>query len=563
MNTILGHKLGVHKNRERDVLLLVALRLAVITTLFAAAPIIQVITEAAFPLVRPLFYVIVFVYGLSLAYLLFYLFSPWWNRQAFLYVQMMGDVATATWLVYLTGGISSSFSFLYHIPILTASAFLYRRGALAAAAASALSYGTLLDMIYLHVIPPFREDYASVSETALYYYLSTNIAGFLLVAVLSGYLTERMRRQDIALTRTSQDLENLQVLHQDITESIASGLLTGNAEGRILFANPAAGRMLQRHLEDMVGAFVTDVLPGFPRDMLLQQDQRLPSAGEMFLAQGGCDRVLALSLTRLSGNPAEGNWVLVFEDITELRELEHRLRVKSRMAALGEMAAGLAHEIRNPLASIRGSAELLQGADCNAGERDRLLRVVVDETKRLNRSIEAFLRYVRGEDRPRAENINLRTHLEDVLSMLQRSNFFSASHRIETQMPHEDLCCHGDADGLRQVFWNLGINALKAMPQGGALRVRARRLPSAPMAEILFEDTGCGIPRHKMENVLLPFYSTFPGGMGLGLSISYNIVERHGGSLDIESEEGSGTAVRLRIPLADSVPMERRSSAEA
>jgi two-component system sensor histidine kinase PilS (NtrC family) len=224
--------------------------------------------------------------------------------------------------------------------------------------------------------------------------------------------------------------------------------------------------------------------------------------------------------------------------------------MKDRMAALGEMAAGLAHEIRNPLASIRGSAQMLQ-RDLNLREEEgRLFDVLVRETERLNRTIETFLHYARGGRPTRFERVDVMALLEDATSLLRHSGECRPEHAITVSGERGGpLWCRGDSDRLKQVFWNLALNALQAMPQGGPLSISASEKGSE--IEILFRDAGRGIPPDEISNIFLPFRSSSTRGLGLGLPIAYRVVESHGGSIHVEGAEGEGTVVRVRLPRAE------------
>ncbi|UCF80307.1 MAG: hypothetical protein JSV08_07275 [Acidobacteriota bacterium] len=540
------------KLKRQSVMWLMSLRIVVVSTLFIAAFILQFLIEVPFPLLKPLIYFIGVVYGISIFYLAAFVALPRFaEHRVFAYTQLVGDAAATTWLVYLTGGAESSFSFLYHIPIIVASVLLGRRGALAVASASAIAYGGLVDLVYYGVVSPFRAAHFLHSLPMLYYYLLVNLAGFFLVALMSGYLTERLRHQDIALERASHELTSLQVLHQNVLESMGSGLMTTDSSGRIEFVNKAGLELLEQPFYSLKNLAVGECFPSFPVDVDAAPSSRIRRAEVTYRPPAGREKVLGFGVSSLKAPGGEhAGWILVFEDLTEFKAMERELRMKDRMAALGEMAAGLAHEIRNPLASIRGSAQMLQ-RDLNLREEEgRLFDVLVRETERLNRTIEAFLHYARGGRSTRFERVDVLALLEDTTSLLRHSGECRPEHVITVSGEGGGpFWCRGDSDRLKQVFWNLSLNALQAMPQGGPLSISA--CENGSEIEILFRDAGRGIPRDEISNIFLPFRSGSARGLGLGLPIAYRVVESHGGSIHVDAAEGEGTVVRVRLPRVE------------
>ena len=545
------------KLKRQSVMWLMALRIVIVSTLFVAAFILQFLIKVPFPLLKPLIYFIGVVYGISIFYLAVFVALPRFaEHRMFAYMQLVGDAVAATWLVYLTGGVESSFSFLYHIPIIVASALLGRRGALTVASASARAYGGLVDLVYYGVVSPFHATHFLHSLPMLYYYLLVNLAGFFLVALLSGYLTERLRHQDIALERASYELTSLQVLHQNILESMGSGLMTTDSSGKIEFVNKAGLDLLERPFASLKNFTVEECFPSIPVDFDAAPSSRIRHAEVPYRppaegATAGQEKVLGFGVSSLKDPGGKhAGWILIFEDLTELKAMERELRMKDRMAALGEMAAGLAHEIRNPLASIRGSAQMLQRDLDLREEEGRLFDILVRETERLNRTIEAFLHYARGGRSTRFERVDVMVLLKDTASLLRHSGECRPEHAITVSGERGGpLWCRGDSDQLKQVFWNLALNALQAMPQGGPLSISA--CENGPEIEVLFRDAGRGIPQDEISNIFLPFRSGSAQGLGLGLPIAYRVIESHGGSIHVEGAEDKGTVVRVRLPRAE------------
>jgi two-component system sensor histidine kinase PilS (NtrC family) len=239
--------------------------------------------------------------------------------------------------------------------------------------------------------------------------------------------------------------------------------------------------------------------------------------------------------------------IFIFQDLTEIRVLEEEVALKKRMAALGEMAAGVAHELRNPLASLSGSVQVLQRDLQPRGEAGALMEIVVKETKRLDGIIRDFLLFAKP-GRFHALQVDIVPILAETLSLLEHSDERRPDHRIVTDLGSGPVPAYVDANRMKQVFWNLAKNALKAMPQGGTLAARARRGPDG--AQVTFADSGVGMNEEEVAKSFQPFHSTFVGGSGLGLSIVYRIVHEHGGRIQVQSRKGTGTIVTLALPAS-------------
>jgi two-component system sensor histidine kinase PilS (NtrC family) len=371
------------------------------------------------------------------------------------------------------------------------------------------------------------------------------------VAYLGAYLAERLRLADQELKEQRDDLATLRALNDHIVESINSGLLTTDLEGRITFVNPAAAEITGRPAETLVGTDARDLFL-MPSDFLerteavLRQDRRFRfekywprrEGEELFLG-------LAVSILRnRAGDPL--GYLFMFQDLTEIQALEQEVRLKERMAALGEMAAGMAHELRNPLASICGSIQTLGSEMDPRGEEADLMDIVLRESQRLDRTIRNFLLFARpGSFSPRV--VDLGPLLEEMARLLRNGPDFREGHRVEVIAEDGPAFCEADPDRIKQVFWNLAQNALRAMPERGTLEVRLEPEGEDRLC-IRIRDEGTGMTEEQARSYFQPFSGKFREGTGLGAAIVYRIVEEHGGQVRLRSVPGQGTEVSVILP---------------
>jgi two-component system sensor histidine kinase PilS (NtrC family) len=246
-------------------------------------------------------------------------------------------------------------------------------------------------------------------------------------------------------------------------------------------------------------------------------------------------------------------YIISCQDLTEIIRLEEEVRLKDRMAAIGRMAAGIAHEIRNPLTAIRGSVEILRSHANLSGREERLLDILIRESDRLNKFVEDFLNFARPR-RYAKHFIDLVPVLRDSVTLLRNSPEIRGKHSVSLNVEAHAIRILGSADQLNQVFWNLAQNAIRAMPNGGELKISIRKALEG-VAEIIFQDSGIGMSREEKKQMFQPFHSGFKGGLGLGLSIIFQIMEDHRGRISFESEKGKGTKVSLSFPLESQSPV--------
>jgi two-component system, NtrC family, sensor histidine kinase PilS len=532
-----------------DARMLIAVRVVVVTTLLLAALIIQYTVRELLP-INYLYTTAGVTYGLTLLYIGVSQIIR--SRKINLAIQIAGDLLVETLLVYFTGALDSPFSFLYLVSIITASMLLYRRGGLFTASGAVILYGALGDLILYGFIPLPEQSwfvFTPWTTSRLYLNLATNVAGFYATALLTSYLSEKLQKTSEELDVNRQNLAALRALNQNVVESIPSGLITLSPEGIVSFINPAGCQILHIDVDAGIGQPIAQL--GFVSDEDWTHVRRELVTGavvrkeELFQVDGEA-RTLGYAVTPL--NTLEGTasgYTLIFQDLTDMKRLEAELRLKDRMAAVGELSAGIAHEIRNPLAAIAGSVQVLKKSNALSPQEQRLMSIILKESERLNKSIADFLRFVRPQDK-RTTEFDIAVSLSETLDLLANSPELRPDHHIERQISPPSFTLVGDADQIRQVFWNLSRNAVQAMPLGGVLRVSTE--VSADIYRIRFSDNGRGMTETDQRRLFQPFRTNFPSGTGLGMAISYRIVQEHGGEIDVRSRQGMGTMITVSLP---------------
>ena len=534
--------------------MLIAVRVVVVTTLLLAALIIQYTVRELLP-INYLYSTAGITYGLTLAYIGFGQILA--SRKLNLVIQIAGDLVVETVLVYFTGGLDSPFSFLYLVSIITASMLLYRRGGLLAASGAVILYGALGDLMYYGVLPLPEQSWfipTPWSSSRLYFNMATNFAGFYATAFLTSYLSEKLQKTFEELDANRQNLAELRALNQNVVESIPSGLITLSPEGVATFINPAGCHILREEPQSVIGhniaqfGFYTDQEWRDARQTLLT-DSVMRSERDDFRI-GDEPRSLGFAITPLNSiDGLASGYTLIFQELTEMKRLESELRLKDRMAAVGELSAGIAHEIRNPLAAIAGSVQVLKKSAALNPQEQRLMSIILKESERLNKSIADFLRFVKPQEKRTAE-FDIAASLSETLDLLGHSPELGAGHTIEPMIAPPSYTIVGDGDQIRQVFWNIARNAVQAMPDGGTLLVTTE--VGADHYNIVFSDNGRGMNDADQRRLFQPFRTNFPSGTGLGMAISYRIVQEHGGRIDVSSREGIGTAITVSLPLPES-----------
>ncbi len=471
------------------------------------------------------------------------------------HIQVVIDIWIITIVVYISGGASSPLSFLYILTVIASTIISYSKGGYWAASLSSILYGGLVNLEYYNVLPSMSELLTGVPEpmpSGILYNTASNIAAFYLVAFLSGYIAAQAKRVEEELLEKRIDYQALEALNNDIVRNISSGLMTVDNDGVITSFNSAAERITGYSLEEVYGKKVHTLFPGF-KDKLHYGKPSGPkekSRWEIwFTRRDGKEHYLGFSLSPLMGSEGERiGEIIIFQDLTELKRMERELKKADRLAAVGRFAAGIAHEIRNPLAAISGSIEMLKNMGGGSGDA-RLMGIVLREVERLNALITEFLRYARPSE-PNREMMDMNALIGEAVELFSNSGKGKRGIRIDCRFG--DLPpLSADRSQMKQVIWNLLTNAAEAVNEGGRIEIEttAEVKDGGGTARIVVRDDGCGIPPEIVEKIFDPFYTTKERGTGLGLSIVYNILEAHGASLDVTSRQGEGSTFTIVIPL--------------
>ena len=467
--------------------------------------------------------------------------------------QLTMDVFLVTWLVWNSNVIQSPYLSLYIVVIAISSLFLGPREAVITSVGCAVAFTACALQItgLAGQRDPTRFVGGSLSQTIQWVGLFD--VAFLVVGLLSARLAERQSRSDVRLAAATQSLANLRALHERIVASIRSGLVTTDLEGRIFTFNVAV-QEITRYQEETIRGQDASVLFSDIKEHIaetlraLKTGERSPRFETNCLTAEGMRLRLGYGISPLSTEAGETTgMVITFQDLTQVRSLEETSRRQDRLAAIGRMAASIAHEIRNPLAAMRGSIQMLRSEVDNDSSQAELMEIILRESDRLNRIITDFLSYARPRSLTQAR-VDVGDLLYQTFALMRHSPEISDNQSIVEELPGEPLFAEADEGQLKQVFWNLARNALHAMPQGGTLRATLEK-NSNNRLRIAFADTGCGMSPDQVEHLFEPFSST-TGGTGLGLSIVYQIIRDHGGTINVRSLVGQGTTITVELPLA-------------
>jgi two-component system sensor histidine kinase PilS (NtrC family) len=461
-------------------------------------------------------------------------------------LQVIWDLLFVTILVLFTGGITSPYSFLYLLSIMIAGMLLGRRQALYTASLCGILYGTILDFQYfgyLSIIGLSREAAQQAGPLQLFYTITFNLIVFGLTAFITGILAERARLSEEALQRSSIDYFELAQLNSAIVAHSESGIITTTVSGRIRVFNPYAEALVGLSQSE---AYDREIVVVFPR---LGEHYKLHNDSEKrefdYHAADGTVLTLGYRIAPISDSAGQLiGYIINFRDISSIRRMEAALKKADRLAALGELSARMAHEIRNPLAALCGSVQLLSSAPQVSDHDSRLLEIVTREAERLDVLISEFLMYARPAP-PQLERIAVQRYIDEEFLFLSNDPHFSNISLVNQVVGAIEISA--DPDQFHQVIVNLFRNAADAMPDGGTLCVES--CCSAAAVRLSITDTGTGISENAVQHLFEPFWTTKATGTGLGLAISYRIIEAHGGNLIVESPASGGCRFVISLPV--------------
>src|SRR5437660_7936542 len=467
---------------------LVKIRVIILTFLFGIELAVARLSENPLPL-RPFVSSMLLWFALSLFYIL--LLSFWEEQRVQAVLQVVTDMAMVSLVVHFTGGWDSSLNFLYPLVIIVACILLPKVWAYLTSALAFILYGCVLELNYYDIIPSFATTHPELKSLEAIMFV--NLFAYLAVAYLAGLLMSKLRQVDVQLKDASGALENLQALHENIVQSMSGGVITTGLDGRITLVNRAAQHLLEISEAELRGRSVGDLF----QDPLPHFGVARAYAEVRYLAVNGFRKTFRVMVSALNVSASSDlGFVYSFDDLTEIRRLEREVRLQDRLAAVGRLAAAIAHEIRNPLTSIAGSVSMLSDAPALTEEQRKLLQIVTRESDRLNNIITDFLAYSRGKQYQFGQ-VDLLPLLEDTLTLLEhRMMAENTGISIERRFAEKHAWALVDGDKIKQVFWNFCENAVRAMKDGGKLTVSLE--PRGEEWEMAFADTGAGIrPQHE------------------------------------------------------------------
>jgi len=547
---------------------LMSLRLVLATFSLGTAALIQITAGKPYldSYLLSLYLLIGIIYCLSLCYA--FVIRKAENLQTFAYIQLFLDILLISGLVKVTGGVTSDFTLFYYLSIIAAGIILYRNGSMVLASAATLFYAMVCALEYFGMVDGVPA--GAVREAApLLFSVVMRVTAFYLVALLSGFLSEQVRQSRAALRMKESDYHRLEALHKNIIQSINSGLLTIDREMNITFFNRAAEALTGYSVSQVQGRMIGEVFPGLLQaaagaDATNGSGDDVPRARFeiTFRRNDGRQVYLGFSKSALKdGDREQPGEVYTFQDVTRLKEMEDQVKIMDRLAAVGRLASGMAHEIRNPLASMSGSIQILGQSLQLDDDNKRLMDIVLRETNRLDQLLTDFVLFTHPDQRKKKQ-IELNTVIMDTIELFL-SNADHGSITVDTDL-NGSIMLEADPNQIKQVLWNLFVNAHQAMDIGGTLSIRTTKIPAAELkgmsqplpagpharswVQLTVADTGCGIDEDDADKVFDPFFTTKPRGSGLGLAIVYSIIESYKGQVSLKSQKDRGTAFTILLP---------------
>jgi two-component system sensor histidine kinase PilS (NtrC family) len=485
-------------------------------------------------------YFVASLYFLTVVYLLIInRIKSFSHFSIFAYVQIVIDTVAETLLIHMTGGVESMFSFLIPLTIISAAIILNRRACYVIATISSILYALLLDLQFYEIISSTPS--VLFSEKDFFYNIFAHVTAFYLIAFLSGYLSDKLHRATKTLQERDSVLSDLKAFSRYIIESMPSGVFTTDMEGSIITFNHSAQQITRLTINDVTGRKPEEIFP-FLKGASMEAER---IEGE--ISRNGDTIAVGMRLSPLrdsSGSPI--GTLGVFQDLTQFKAMEAEVKRKEKWAFIGELSTSIAHELRNPLAALKGSIEMLREKKVSEEHAVRLMNIALSEMDRLNGIISDFLLYARPREINR-EPLDIGMMLREIATLLRVSGGEKKNVTIDAETGNGGKI-PADAKQLRQVFWNLGTNAVDAVQDGGKVTIKTSI--NGNMAEVTFSDNGPGIGPDDIDKIFYPFYTTKDHGTGLGLAIAQKIVEDHGGRITVQSgREGGVTTFKVQLPV--------------
>ncbi len=544
-------------------------RLIILTLLLAITFLFQFSKKQYFfiPLTNSFYYFLSFFYLVTIFYAIF--LKKVKDLRRFIFLQTVIDHLFITGLIYFTGGKESFFPITYIFSIIGSSFIFYRRGAFFSASLSTFLYGLILVLqLYRWINPLGRPAFYDPSQ--IFYSLILYMATFYIVAFLSSIISEELKKKKGELIQKQFDYKQLEAFNRNIIQSLDSGLMTINLSGKINFLNRTAEKILNRNNDQLKDVSIYDLFPKI--DEAINEVERKSSDPSpeyqryqtLLSNDGGREIYLGFSMSPLTD--ADGSLIghtLIFQDITKFKEMEDQMKRLDKMGAIGLLAAGMAHEIRNPLASLSGSIQMLKADLRLKRHQQKLMEIILRESERLNALITDFLLFATPPQITK-KPYEIQKVIEETIDLLVHSPSFHEGITIHRPTSSKKIQAMIDVHQMKQVFWNLLINSVQALSDGGDIRIDLEQqngtsndirfpLPYAKQkgkqwVKISIFDSGNGISAQEKEKIFEPFFTTKETGTGLGLSIVHKIIENHNGVIKVDSEVGKGSTFTIFLP---------------
>ena len=521
------------KEVRRKFVFLNSIRIAILSALILISIFIHLFFETSnkvLPIVASLLAAVI------LSIVNFYLIRVLIYRTA-VYIQLFIDIIVITLLVYFSGGIASPFYFLYILPIIVSANFLKKRDTLYIATLSFILFGILSDLLYLRVVPfYFGISPEHITLGSFVYNLLMSFIAFSTVGILSSFYFEKIKSAGEALRNVQENLKELVQLNNTVMEKMENGFITCDSEGRSIFYNEKSKVLLNLDKQSNIFNLLLS-----PDDF--QRIQSLSHINNRYYFETQVDGFyMGVSVSFIENlYSIKKIYVFIITDLTEKKEIEETLQQREHLALIGEMAAGIAHEIRNPLASISGSVQFLKKELTLGPEYKNLMDIIVKESHRLSMSIEEFLEFTHNAPLDKAD-LDISMVVDEIIELLA--------------LNHQDIkfvrrynngqFLHGDPKKIKQLVWNLVNNAVKAVT--GIERDKEVEVAINEEDSHIFlyvKDNGIGIDRTELDKIFTPFYSKFTSGIGLGMPMVKRIVQEHQGDIKIKSKKNIGTEVKV------------------
>ncbi len=477
------------------------------------------------------------------------------------------DIFVVTTLLHFSGGVGSFFAVLYILPIIVSGEYFGIRGGILTALFVSCAYMAYMVLELKGILFPMGGGWVAdihsggIARALLRGYL--NVAVFVFTGIVSGYVSHRLQHKHKEVSDREKEIRQIRLDTDSILDNMSSGLIVANTEGSVLTVNPAAESILQ--LDNSVELAGLKLFDAFPNISVLAEELDLAlrkgkprQRHEIDIVRADGSRAqLGISISLLKDEQDGTKGVIaIFQDLSEVKEMRERIRQADRMAAVGELSAAIAHEVRAPLASISGSIDMLKDEiDGLTGDNAELMDLIIRESERLDRIISDFLEYARLR-RPSFSSSNISRCLTEIAMLLRNAVPSGEGIEIEVDSNMEDPKIFADEEQIRQILLNLGNNACEAMNCGGRLTLSARKTvhrfsedrAEEECVEVRFHNDGPAIPEDVLPHIFEPFFTTRQGGTGLGLAIAARIVESHSGLIDVRSSEDGGTEFIVILP---------------